>query len=184
MRYRYLLTTVILMAVAARNSPASVDLFAPTLVVGTNTLRRVGVGELRRWLIKGCDVALYAPPGVRKGGILEAAPRCLELRYVHPIRAEQFVAAAVDTLARNHTPTELEAVKREIETLHALYRDVGKQDRYRLLYMPGKGTSLFLNGKLLGTVPGARFAAIYFGVWLGDNPLDKKLKQQLLADLP
>jgi len=33
-------------------------------------------------------------------------------------------------------------------------------------------------------VPGARFASVYFSVWLGNIPLDARLKADLLAGAP
>ncbi len=159
------------------------SLFAPTMQVGTNALHRVGVGALRRWMIKGCDIALYAPRGVSRARVLEDIPRCLELHYVHALRPDQFAAAAWDALRRTYRTDELVPLTPRIERLHKLYRPVAKGDRYQLIHEPGVGTHLWLNGDLLGTVAGADFAAAYFGVWLGKEPLDKGLRGDLVKGL-
>jgi hypothetical protein len=65
--------------------------------------------------------------------------------------------------------------------MSALYEDVVAGDRYALTYRPDLGTELSKNGRHLRTIPGADFAAAYFGIWLGDAPLDDALRDQLLA---
>jgi hypothetical protein len=47
--------------------------------------------------------------------------------------------------------------------------------------VPGAGTELALNGNRLGVVEGADFAAAYFRIWLGDSPVDTRLRDQLLG---
>jgi hypothetical protein len=156
--------------------------FPETTQVEGHTLQLSGVGALQKWMIKGCDIALYVPAETARKDLLNGAvPRCLELRYVHSIRADQFARAAWDTLHRNINQTQLARLRPSINRLHAMYRDVKPQDCYRLCYAPGKGTTLMLNGKPLGTVAGAAFASAYFGVWLGDLPLDMRLKAKLVA---
>jgi hypothetical protein len=49
------------------------------------------------------------------------------------------------------------------------------------MYVPGDGTSLLYNGKRLGMVPGAEFAAAFFAIWFGEKPLDPGLKRKLLG---
>ncbi len=49
-----------------------------------------------------------------------------------------------------------------------------------LTYMPGRGTERSLNGEVLGLIKGYDFAAIYYRIWLGENPVDDDLKDMLL----
>jgi hypothetical protein len=39
-----------------------------------------------------------------------------------------------------------------------------------------------LNGITKGVIEGADFAAAYFAIWLGQKPLDRSLRDQLLND--
>ncbi|MBK9111219.1 MAG: chalcone isomerase family protein [Nitrospira sp.] len=52
-------------------------------------------------------------------------------------------------------------------------------DRYGLTYLPGVGTELALNGERKGIVEGADFAAAYFAIWLGPDPINEALKEGL-----
>ena len=70
----------------------------------------------------------------------------------------------------------------QIETLHQSYQDVKPGDRYALTYIPGEGTELAKNGVRLALVPGEEFAEAYFRIWLGESPLDRDLRDQLLEE--
>jgi len=37
-----------------------------------------------------------------------------------------------------------------------------------------------LNGNVLGLISGYDFAAVYYRIWLGENPVDDDLKRMLL----
>ena len=77
---------------------------------------------------------------------------------------------------------QVNGLQSRIDDLSALYRDVKPGDRYALTYIPDKGTTLSLNGKSLGSIPGDDFARAVFAIWLGDNPIDQKFRDQLLKD--
>ena len=65
--------------------------------------------------------------------------------------------------------------------LNRAYVDVKPGDRYTLTYVPGKGTTLRLNGNPLVTVEGADFATAYFRIWLGEDPISPQLRDLLLG---
>jgi hypothetical protein len=48
-------------------------------------------------------------------------------------------------------------------------------------YGPGVGTSMLLNGRKLGTIPGSDFMRLVFGIFLGDHPPTAALKAGLLG---
>lgn len=131
-------------------------------------------------LIKAYVAALYLPEGVDGEAVLTDVPKRLEISYLVAIRGEDFDRGAAPVLRRNLAPAELARVQGRIDRLNAAYRDVRPGDRYALTYQPGRGTELTLNGVPLITIEGADFAAAYFGVWLGREPIDAGLKQALL----
>ena len=81
---------------------------------------------------------------------------------------------------KNASAAELAQIRAKIDAINNMYRDVKKGDRYTLTYIPGKGTELALNGQVLGRVQGYDFAAVYYRIWLGDNPVNDELKILLL----
>jgi hypothetical protein len=125
--------------------------------------------------------AFYLPEAVPSGQALSDVPKQLEIEYFHAIAAADFVDATRSGIAKNVSSMTFERVRPAVEELNRLYRDVKPGDRYRLTYVPGKGTTLALNGAPLGTVTGADFAAGLFAIWLGPAPLDDGLKRRLLG---
>ncbi len=107
-------------------------------------------------------------------------PKRLEISYLVAIRGEDFDKGAAPVLRRNLSAGELETLKERLARLNAAYHDVQPGDRYTLSYDPARGTELSLNGTPLVTIEGADFAAAYFGIWLGREPIDEGLKRSLL----
>ena len=148
----------------------------------SHLLRVHGMGLLRyRVVFRGYVAALYLPDGIPGERALEDVPRRLELSYFWSIAGSDFARAANQLLARELTTTQLASLRPRIDDLHRSYKDVRPDDRYSLTYLPSVGTELRLNDELLTTIPGNDFAEAYFGIWLGKQPLDVELRDQLLG---
>jgi len=151
------------------------SLFAPVQKLHDVELVRQGVGRLRRWMIKGCDIALYTPPGTTRQSLFDGRAKALEFVYYVRIAGDQFALASDETLRRNLTAETYARFKTQIDLMGRSFAAVEPRDRYLLYYVPGKGTTLDLNGKRQGFIPGDEFADIYFQIWLGKQPLDAGL---------
>ena len=134
--------------------------------------------------IKVYDAALYTD--AQSGGqmIMDSeTSRCLKLTYDVSLTVKDFVLGAETVLARQHSPEGIAKLRKEIDMLHAAYRDVQKGDSYYLCYAaPQHLTTLTLNDTELVAVPSKEFAEVYFGIWLGAvQPIDEKLRDRLLS---
>ena len=157
--------------------------FDERVTAGDRVLALRSVGLLRyRIFFKGYVAALYLEPGATAASALEAVPKRLELEYFWNIGGEKFGPVAESALARNVDEKSLERLRPQIEALHKAYLDVEPGDRYALTYLPGEGTELAKNGTRLALVPGEEFARAYFRIWLGEAPLDRDLRDQLLKE--
>ena len=157
--------------------------FAESAQAGPVTLPLHNAALLRYLkVIKAYVAALYLPEGVTPDLVLSDVPKRLELSYFVSIKGPDFGKGAEPTLERNQTPAELARLRSRIDRINAIYRDVKPGDRYALTYLPGRGTELALNGAPLVVIEGADFAAAYFGIWLGREPIDEKLKRGLLRE--
>ncbi|QOJ35321.1 MAG: chalcone isomerase family protein [Nitrospira sp.] len=145
----------------------------------TLPLRGVGLAKFMR-TISLYVAALYLPSALEPDRVLDDVPKRLELSYFRSIRRAEFGRAATKVLADNVPPETLSILAPRIEQMHRLYEDVKPGDRYGLTYLPGVGTELALNGVVKGTVEGADFAAAYFAIWLGPDPINQALKARLL----
>jgi hypothetical protein len=155
--------------------------FAPEVRIGDATVPLRNAALLRYlFVLKAYVAALYLPADVAPEQALADVPKRLEISYLVAIRGEDFDKGAAPVLRRNLSPAELARLEERLARLNAAYRDVRPGDRYALSYHPGRGTELSLNGTPLVTIEGADFAAAYFGVWLGREPIDADLKKALL----
>jgi len=66
-------------------------------------------------------------------------------------------------------------------SFNRLYRNVRPGDRYAITYIPGKGTTLELNGKVEGTVEGELFSKALFSIWIGKNPIDRDFRKKIMG---
>ena len=82
----------------------------------------------------------------------------------------------------NATQGNLEPVKEEIEQFIAVFKTpIKNNDVYDLTYTPGKGVDVYKNKTLHTTITGLPFKKALFGIWLGEKPAQKSLKQKMLA---
>ncbi len=144
------------------------------------TLHRAALLRYLRFL-KVYVAALYLGPEGDAGRVLEDVPKRLEIEYLRGFTADQFRKATDAKIAYNVDAETLDRLRPRIAELNALYRDVKAGDRYALTYLPGEGTELSYNGRPLGRVEGADFAAAVFSIWLGSAPVDDGLKRELLG---
>ena len=71
-------------------------------------------------------------------------------------------------------------IKKEIDEMIQVFSSaISKNDVYDLVYEPGKGTSIYKNGKLSKVIPGEEFRKALFGIWIGQNPVQSNLKAKL-----
>ncbi|MEY2964129.1 MAG: hypothetical protein RL754_1390 [Bacteroidota bacterium] len=56
-----------------------------------------------------------------------------------------------------------------------------KGDEIILAYTPGEGTTLYKNGKNLGTQAGIEFKKALWAIWLGEQPAQESLKKEMLG---
>ena len=157
--------------------------FDTTVDVMDQRLHLHGAGLLKYMVfIKAYAGALYLPESVPSDHVLKPVAKQLVLEYFHPIKGEDFAKATQKKIADNVSADQVNGLQSRIDDLSALYRDVKPGDRYALTYLPDEGTTLSLNGKSLGSIPGDDFARAVFSIWLGANPIDQKFRDQLLKD--
>ena len=137
---------------------------------------------LLRWLniFKVYVAALYLPESDAPNDALADIPKRLEISYLVSIPGPDFGKGAEAILERNNSSDALARLRDRIDQLNAVYRDVKPGDRYALTYVPGQGTELSYNGQPLITIEGADFAAAYFGIWLGNDPIDQEMRSRLI----
>lgn len=79
--------------------------------------------------------------------------------------------------------TDFNTLKPKMELLKSyLAEEIKRGDVFELTYNPiDSSVWVTKNGTLKGKVPGFDFKKVFFGIWLGDNPVDQDLKNSLLG---
>jgi hypothetical protein len=156
--------------------------FADRVRSGDVEMRLRCVGLLRyKVVIKGYVAALYLGDGAADDDVLADVPKRLELNYFWNISGADIGKAGDEILRRNVDGGTFARLRPRLDRINASYRDVKPGDRYSLTYLPGVGTHLALNGAEIGLIEGADFAEAYFRIWLGERPIDARLRDQLLG---
>ena len=158
--------------------------FAPVKAIGELRLALQGTGLFRYLsMIDVVEGGFYLPPDASPREALADVPKQLELRYLRGFDAGDFAKATLDGVRRNVPSEVFGRVVDRLRRFNTFYRDVQKGDRYALTYVPGEGTTLALNGRPLGTIEGADFAAALFTIWLGaKDPMDESFRLALLGE--
>jgi len=142
----------------------------------------IGAGLLRyRTVFKAYVAALYLGKKHTSSDLFKDIPKSLVIEYFHGIAAQGFISATQQGFMNNLSKDQLEAINERAKILYSLYRDVMPRDRYSFSYIPGIGSQIALNGKVLGTINGLDFSNAMLSIWLGPNPLDQNLKKALLG---
>lgn len=184
---RYLGICVLFLGVASLGSGAEIRgvAFADSVQTEHGQLELKGLAVLK-WarLFEVYAGALYLPPGHSGPAWIEDVPKRLELAYFREIAAQGFADASISLLQKTLPPATYLAIEDRLRDFCALFQDVRPGDRYSITYFPGRGTELSLNHQPLGRVAGADFALAYFGIWLGDNPINPGFRDRLLKPRP
>jgi hypothetical protein len=112
-------------------------------------------------------------------------PKRVQIQMLIEVKSQEFVKAVDVGMQRNNTEAEHKALLERIERFKAMIEQVKLLkvgDVVNLDYVPEKGTTLVVNGKTQGTsVPGEDFYAGVLKIFIGEKPVDTKLKAGLLG---
>lgn len=151
----------------AADAPAGMRL------AGQGTLRFLGfeVYSARLWVRPGFDVNDYA-----------TQPLALELTYQRNFTAEAIAKRSIEEMRRVGSFSAQQAARWQSD-LQAALPDVKPGDRLTGLYRPGSGAVFEMGGRVVGEVPDAEFARLFFGIWLSPQTSEPGLRQELVSAL-
>jgi len=164
--------------------------FADTLPLGGKTLVLSGIGERAAYGFHGYTAALYMTAKATTPEAVYAVPgpKRMEMRITLPMKsipAQEFVKAIDKSMVRNCTDEERAAVGDRIKRLNAnllLVGSVKKGDVILIDFVPERGTTFVVNGKLHGeAVPGADVFSAFLKAFIGNRVSDDRLKAGLLG---
>lgn len=155
-----------------------------TVTLGATPLVLNGAGVRSKFFIKVYVGALYLPARTRDAETVlrNTGPVAMHMYIVHSeISKEKLVDAWNDRFDANLDAAERARLAPRIEHFDALFPTVHKGDVMRLDYLPGAGTTVSINNEKRGVIEGEDFMRAWLRIWLGREPADDNLKQELLG---
>ena len=158
-------------AVAA-GGPATTPL-AGARMAGQGTLRFLGfdIYRARLWVQPGFDAENYS-----------AHPLALELTYQRNFTAEAIAKRSIEEMRRVGSFSAQQATRWQ-QLLQQVLPDVKPGDGLLGVYQPGAGAVFQMGGRVVGEVPDAEFARLFFGIWLSPQTSEPGLRAELIAAL-
>jgi hypothetical protein len=113
----------------------------------------------------------------------ESSPqnRKLVIEYFMPIEVGQIRSAAEAHLSKQLEPEQFAQLKPALDRLHAAMQDVTQGDRYALILNADRELILKRNEAEVLRLNEPGLGEAYLNMWLGEDPLDKKLRLSLLG---
>lgn len=107
--------------------------------------------------------------------------KLLVLHFVRDVGHDDIVKAWNTGFADNAT-VPVAQLQPYIDRLNAWMPSFKEGDTLAFAYVPGRGVSVEINGKVKGTIDNPDFARSLFSIWLGQKPPTGSLKKGLLGN--
>jgi Trk-type K+ transport system membrane component len=141
------------------------------------TTQKVGETRLTWFIWDIYEAALFTPTGTYSA----SQPLVLELTYLRALDSQKVAAKTTEEMARLGYKNEAKLAQWQL-LLTDWFGTINKGTRLAGMRNADGSTSFIRNGKqLVGTIKDPDFTRYFFAIWLGDNTLRPKLRQQLLG---
>lgn len=155
-----------------------------TLEFNGETLAFNGGGIRKKLFLKLYSGALYLNNKSSEARMIANADETMAIRLVitSGFVSSDAMSDAVEEGFEASTNGNTGAIKSKINEFMGFFsEDIVEGDIFDITYQKGIGTVAYKNNKKLGTIPGMDFKKALFGIWLGDDPADDKLKKGMLG---
>ncbi|MEP6504520.1 MAG: chalcone isomerase family protein, partial [Betaproteobacteria bacterium] len=155
--------------------------------VADTALQLNGVGLRSAFIYKVYLAGLYLPKKAASGAdvFAETGPKRLQVRMLMNGPSDEFAKAFTGGIRKRTPADQVAAMEARIATFDRTLRSVGdvkKGDVVNLDYAPDVGLTMTINGKAFGApVPGADLYAALLDIFVGDRPVDAKMKVGMLG---
>jgi len=146
-----------------------------------------GVGLRAAFIYKVYLAGLYLPARAATGAqaMAEPGPKRVQVRLLMDGPSEEFAKAFTGGIAKRTPADQVAAMKDRVAAFDRTLRSVGKVhkgDVVDLDWLPSAGLAMSVNGKPVGTpVPGADLYAAMLNIFIGERPVDAKMKAGMLG---
>lgn len=161
--------------VRAQNAPTAP---APEVKAELPDARVLGAARMRFFGMDIYDARLFAP--ALKRSDYTATPFALEVQYLRSFDGSSIAERSLKEMRRvgNISP---EKEKTWLDAMRHAFPDVKSGDRITGIHKPGIGARFFVNGLARASIDDPEFSRYFFGIWLGPNTSEPKMRNDLLA---
>lgn len=141
-----------------------------------------GMGLRSKAIFKVYVAGLYAEQKSNDASNLISSDQVKQVRMVmmRDLKQSQIAEAVIEGFEKN-SKASMPALQARLNQFIAQVPDLKSGETLVITYVPGQGTTLWSTSGSKKTVPGKDFADAMFSVWLGESPVDSKLKAGLLG---
>jgi hypothetical protein len=156
-----------------------------TIKFESNTLQLNGAGSRSKMWVDVYIQALYLSQLSQnpKEIINDNTGMSIRIEITSALVSSGKLTRAMHTGFEKSAGDRFETLKPKIELLKSyLAEEITRGDVFELTYNPTDSSVWVVkNAVLKGKVDGFEFKKVFFGIWLGDNPVDEELKNSLLG---
>lgn len=164
--------------------------FDDSVRLANQTLQLNGLGERAVLFIKGYAAGLYIQE--KRSSHHEVAmlpgPKRLQLRMLRQAGPDDFNQALVSGIRNNVSADEFTRLSARVGQLEHTITNIGATksgDVINFDYIPELGTAISVNGNTKGVpISGADFYNTVLSIFIGEHPVDERLKRGLLGQIP
>ena len=161
--------------------------FDDTTRLAGSQLQLNGLGLRAVSILKGYVAGLYL---TRKAGTADEAmaapgPKRVQMRLLIDAPPQVFNKALISGIRKNASEAQMATLRERTDQFEAMIDAAGslhQGDVVDLDFVPGKGMTLAVNGKQQrNAIAGDDFYNAVLGIFIGEHPVDAKLKKGLLG---
>jgi predicted transcriptional regulator YdeE len=156
-----------------------------TKKLGDKTLVYNGAGTIKKFFFKIYVIALYVEKKTSDANYLlnKDVPYIIYMHFRHNGISDEKIIDAWNEGFKKATNGKTDKIKQQIAQFDGYFKGIetNEDDTYRFEYMPGVGTKVYINNKYKGTVKGFNFKRALLGIWLGNDPRDDDVKEEMLG---
>jgi len=140
-----------------------------------------GQGLRKKGPFKVYQASLFLPKKTKSAteAISQPGAKTVSLLMLRNVGKKKMVGAIVDGFRAN--TADMTTIQADVDQFVALMGDAKKRQTIVFEYTPGVGTKISQGDVEKGTIAGDAFFTALLKVWLGDKPVNERLKAGLLT---
>lgn len=159
----------------------------PGALAGTNAIeselpgaRLRGRGRLTFLGLPVYDIGLWSAEPLTAGVDWSSRPLALEIIYARRLEGRRIAERSLAEMRRQAPISDAEA-QRWLAAMLGVFPDVQAKDRICGIHLPAREARFLVNDRPAGSVADARFARLFFGIWLSAQTSEPGLRDSLLG---